>query len=577
MVAVLACSAVASADAPPRRMRKIAVDENTTLASLGVCVPARVVALPTTAPDEAGYRAAVARIRDRHAAAKAELDPILAGATSPSDGANLGAVLYLEGALDAAIYATAASALADAADPVTASNLGVLLVAAKQLPDAATALLRAEALAPAEPAVATNRGWLAYKAGDAPSARVHFSRAVARMPAFPPAELGLGLLDGCAGAPAAAEHLGKAFAGNRTESVAAFLTIAAKTPLPPLPRGDRLQLPPLPIDPDPKVSARLVEAGTRDMSAMTARILSNSSSTAGKLRGGLAPTTAPHMRGPARTLLWIEHTHLDEAKRRLEEAQAVVRPLRAKYDEEKLRLLREATRGKTDLCPSLKALVAAHHRPIAAAVIDGWARTEGALHDYVEYADPVLDGLTGLEAHLLPWTVESQAYSVYTYGFFRDALLWSMEVRAAQDASCRLPRIDSSASELLWTLVTGGGCDTPGVLQAGLGPVKLELGCESLKIQGGSGIIGYGEYGFESGQVTTFLGVGAQTSFGTVSGADAKLGGYVVYELGLGFVDAGGELSASIKAAQAGAKGKVRYSMVDGYLGGDGKATLKVW
>lgn len=144
-----------------------------------------------------------------------KLKSLLESSGKPTDGADIGAVLMLQGTGSASIYATAYSALNNPLDLLSANNLGIALKDMGEYTKALQVLKYADKLKPNTGLILCNLGWVYREMGDNIQAKIQFEKALTASPKMTSPYLGLGLIAKCEGKfSKAEEYLRKALAGQ---------------------------------------------------------------------------------------------------------------------------------------------------------------------------------------------------------------------------------------------------------------------------------------------------------------------------------------------------------------------------
>ncbi len=128
-----------------------------------------------------------------------KLKSLLESSSKTTDGSDVGAVLMLQGAGSASIYAIAFSAVNNPLDVLTANNLGIALKDRAEFTKALQVLKYADKLKPNTGLILCNLGWVYREMGDNLNAKIQFEKALSVSPKMTSPYLGLGLIAKCEG------------------------------------------------------------------------------------------------------------------------------------------------------------------------------------------------------------------------------------------------------------------------------------------------------------------------------------------------------------------------------------------
>lgn len=498
----------------------------TTLSFTKCTSKSQAVTLPSASVSRAEYISlvqAVAAEYGQWADAKSSIDQLAGSSTQSIALANVGTALSMKGANLSAVYATALSALKDPDDAWTASNLGVLLSETCDYTTAKKLLLYGEALTPNAPLFVVNQGWLHYNAGDDANAKIIFGVANASSPDLPPATLGLGLIaDRQGDKNTAANYLRQSLSKEYSEegamtylSAVEALTEAGNPPLQPISTEkalDGIVLPDFPISTIESTAAHYAQvknieidfaqrsqASSKDMLAMQQTLLQKQ-----WYYNGINYTDF--------LLNDVQRVYLGQVDRASNAAWDSFLGIQADLNS-KLTAIGYGP-GTCD------ARTSAYKR----AYQDGYlywskyyAAARPALLDYYAYSRPLLARVYSLPSNQHRNLLVKQWINVHYYDISRMsstlamyAALWKQE----HMNECTPPPLPSPTAVIEPVVIN----ETPAVecplsggpYSASMGPISLELSCESFSMGLGGGVFSTGyERNFVEKETTVFIGVGA--------------------------------------------------------------------
>ena len=262
------------------------------------CPPAHALPVTATAPTRAEYVALVKSLAETYGKGlgthRAEFDHIFAGHGPSSSPAQSAGVLYMSGAAGASVYAGAVAAVANPDDLQVASNLGVALDSIPDAKSASAVLLYAHKLAPQQAMPALNLAWVYFNSGHATEAKALFQNAAVLAPDLSGPSAGLGMLASCQGDTATAmimlrKSLSKSYSGvvavgykqaQQAEEQKQQDSTDPPPSFPPSGSDDSSPLPELPATDDPQATLSSVPAfqqaitySDKATQAATARVL----------------------------------------------------------------------------------------------------------------------------------------------------------------------------------------------------------------------------------------------------------------------------------------------------------------
>jgi len=248
--------------------------------------PARALLVTTVAPTRAEYVVLVKSLAETYGRKlgthRAEFDRIFAKQGAGSSPAQAAATLYISGAAGASVYASAVAAAANPDDFQVASNLGVALDTIPDPKAASAVLLYARKLAPEQALPALNLAWVYFNSGHTSEAKTLFQKAAALDPDLSGPPAGLGMLASSSGDTATAmsmfrKSLSKSYSGV----VAAGFVKAQQAQeqeqqkqspnepppsFPPSGDAESSPLPELPVKEDPRATVASTQAFQQAMS-----------------------------------------------------------------------------------------------------------------------------------------------------------------------------------------------------------------------------------------------------------------------------------------------------------------------
>ncbi len=175
------------------------------------CPPAQALPVTAAAPTRAEYIVLVKSLVETYGGKlgthRAEFDHIFAKPDATSSASQAGPVLFISGAAGASVYASAVAAVANPDDLLVASNLGVALDSIPDAKAASAVLLYAHKLAPQQAMLALNLAWVYFNSGHAAEAKALFQSAAVLDPDLSGAPAGLGMLASCKGDTATAMNM----------------------------------------------------------------------------------------------------------------------------------------------------------------------------------------------------------------------------------------------------------------------------------------------------------------------------------------------------------------------------------
>ena len=186
------------------------------------CPPAHASLVTAAAPTRAEYIVLVKSLVETYGRKlgthRTEFDQIFAKPGATSTASQAGPVLFISGAAGASVYASAVAAAANPDDLQVASNLGVALDSIPDAKAATAVLLYAHKLAPQQAMPALNLAWVYFNSGHATEAKTLFQNAAVLDPDLSGAPAGLGMLASCKGDTATAmsmfrKSLSKGYSG----------------------------------------------------------------------------------------------------------------------------------------------------------------------------------------------------------------------------------------------------------------------------------------------------------------------------------------------------------------------------
>ncbi|MBI5831546.1 MAG: hypothetical protein HZB16_04440 [Armatimonadetes bacterium] len=522
---------------------------------------------------------------------RAELDTLLTKATRPGYGADLGVVLLMRQAAPAAVYAIATEALRLPTDGLTANNLGVALKGLREYPRALRVLLYARGAAPHLVLPITNLGFVQALMGDTTTGESTLHAAVDRDPDDAIAAEGLGLLEMARGDVRGALHrlmgmMGKSFLPGGSSAIDAGRQIlmdaaseqddggqggggqgGAAAPDAPVshPSGPAMGSNPPDFDAPPDITTgtnlcanwkafgKWIESSTKAIEPVAQEFVTVAA------RGGLARARLEAVPGVMVRTHERERFALDALRKRCEQQDDVLWR-QSKIDEMSRKAHTDTEqrieaiwqqkaadqqacaplngepyracmkRAEDRACDARNEMINASYAPIYQAWKTYYEQLHKALWEYHHFCAPWLQDVHekdlnrefNLEHEIFIRTRESIARS-RLHTSLPAYIVWYCEKK---------PGIPPKQGTIgTWTNIDPTDCRNP-PLRMGLGPVSLTGDCDTLKFEGGEGLVTSLTYKIGGPEVlandelTVFVGVGAKASAGPAD-LKAQLGPYV--------------------------------------------------